>query len=264
MWLHKSKPETLESIEKKLREACRTKDEATFDASMSVAVELKEVDPKIRESLLGWGVLSACEFQFACASTYLPWFLDAFPHSAVPVRVEYARYLAQTQQEDQATEFARDYLRDMRDFGLLKSSGMTPMFKLGVSRAFILLTAAYTMMGARSYSQRVLEHALMFDIDEQHQKYYQVEQNRLTQELTEPVNQSLDDKWELFFQKNAKDFMELHDMCVRNEYLLLAKRLELLNGQFQFVKEFKMDESEIYLRTEIVKTKDQGEIAVLR
>ena len=264
MWFNQAKNETPESIEKKLREACRTNDEPAFDKLMNLAVELKGVDPKIRESLLGWGVLSACEFQFPCASKYLPWFLETFPHSAVPVRVEYARYLAQTGNEDQATEFARDYLRDMRDFGLLKASGMTPMFKSGVSRAFILLTAAYTMMGARSYSQRVLDHALMFDIDEQHQQYYQVEQQRLNQELTEPANQSLDEKWELFFRKNAQDFMELHDMCVRNEYLLLAKRLELLNGQFQFVKEFKMDESEIYLRTEIMKTKDKGDIAVLR
>ena len=71
--------------------------------------------------------------------------------------------LANAGQPDPATQLAREYLRLVKEKGSLGPRlAEFPNVRLGASKAFLVMTAAYTHMGARSYSGRVLQFALRF------------------------------------------------------------------------------------------------------
>ena len=224
-----------------------TRDEGKITALFDRLIGYKDAEPKKVEAALGWGILVACEFKLQCSGKYLHWFLKHFPQSVIPVKVEYAGFLADSGKEDSATRVAREYLRLNRDCGNLSPEiSKLPTIRLGVSKAFLLLTAAYTTMGARSYSGRTLKYASQFPLDPGYLGNYQREMDRLRQELQEPHNRELNARWEAFF-KSGEGANELFELCKSKGYEILARRVDLLEGNLRFNPDFRVDAKELFL-----------------
>jgi hypothetical protein len=128
-----------------------------------------------------------------------------------------------------------------------------------VSRAFLLVTCAYTELGARSYSKRVLKYARQFAIAENWLETFTLEQLRLDAELNEPDNKAVDDKWDRFFL-GGNGIESLYTICAQRKFPLMAKRLELIEASFRFSRSFKVDEQETLLLALLSK----GNVCALR
>ena len=232
---------------KELTDSFEKRNEKQFDKIVSKMIRNCPSDSKELEALLGWEILSACELKYTCAGTYLPWFLKQYPKSLMPLRIEYSRYLLSISHTDVASETARTYLRDVRDAGFLKNLDKNPFVRKGTGEAFLILTASYTMTGARSYSRRVLHYAKKLDLEEQVLSSYFKEMAQFEKELEQLDLLELDNKWEAFFGGNIQYTRELFDYCKGKGFELLAKRVDLLDANFRFNTTFKVDVDEIFL-----------------
>jgi hypothetical protein len=170
-------------------------------------------------------------------------FVERFPHSLHAVRIYLANLLGRDDKPDMATTEARIYLRFARD----KNQFEKPINQIvagAVQWGFLLLTSAYTMLGARSYSLRVLHYANRF-ANARWQATYTVEKETLNNELKEPDKLAIDNKWEAFFTDGTHaDF--LHKYCIDAGFHDMAKRIDLLENNFRFNPSFKIDEEEIF------------------
>ncbi len=189
------------------------------------------------EALLGWGILVATESGLECAGEYRTWFMEQFPESVLPVKIEYADYLAGNGNFDEATQIAREYLRLITDSGHIENLEEFTNVRAGASKAFLLLTAAYTESGARSYSRRVLEYASGYPLHPSFLARYQVELERLRDELQDEGNRQLNETWESFFQ-DGTHADELCELCQQRDCPMLARRVDLLEGNFRFKRGF--------------------------
>jgi hypothetical protein len=106
------------------------------------------------------------------------------------------------------------------------------------------MTAAYTRLGARSYSQRLLERAARLPLPQPFAERIHQEIATLDEELKATDAHEINTKWEDFFS-SGKHFSELYELCVKNQFPHMARRLDLLNGNFKFQKDFTVDESEM-------------------
>jgi hypothetical protein len=174
----------------------------------------------------------------------VPEFVERFPNSLHMVRVYLADLLGRDNKFDMATTEARIYLRLARDAGQFEK----PLNKIiagAFQWAFLLLTSAYTMLGARSYALRVLQYANRF-ANAQWQSTYTAETETLNNELKDVNNLAIDKKWEAFFVDGSHvDFLYKH--CADAGYPDMAKRVELLDGNFRFNPAFRIDEEEMFL-----------------
>ncbi len=236
---------TPDQLKVELKSALASQDDKVIANILDEVFQMAENDPGA-ENLLGWGILSACEFNMPCTSQYLPLFLQRFPWSLMPVKVEYAGYLAQTEKHDLATHLAREYLRILNDAGHLARIGQLPIQRLGASKAFLIMTAAYTHVGARSYSRRILEWAGSLPLDEGYAVHYKNEIERLRQELQDNRNSQIDGFWETFFQSGA-NADKLMQACQKMDCELLARRVELIEGNMRFLPDFKVNRAEMLL-----------------
>ena len=219
-------------------------------------------ESKELEALLGWGILSACELKFACTGSYLPWFLKQYPKSLMPLRIEYSRYLLNVSRADMASEIARTYLRDVKDAGFLDHLKENPFVQKGTGEAFLMVTASYTMVGARSYSIRVLQYAEKLDFDEPILTSYVKEMAQVEEELEHIDKMELNKKWETFFSGNSQYTRELIELCKSKEFDLLAKRVDLLDANFRFNPAFKVDMNELFLLAVEVKKGEKVALAL--
>lgn len=256
------KKRSLDLLARDLKPALESRDEVRICALFDELIACRKSSPEKVEGLVGWGVLVACELKLRCAAKYQDWFLQSFPASVMPVKVEYAMFLANANQPDPATQMAREYLRLIKDKGSLGPRlADFPNIRLGTSKAFLVLTAAYTHMGARSYSTRILRYACQFPLDPAYLSLCRAELARLTKELQDEDMQMLDKRWELFFQ-SGQDAGVLYQLCSDRKCELLATRVDLIEGNFRFNSGFRVDEDEMFMLVTEVKDRS-GRVANL-
>lgn len=171
-------------------------------------------------------------------------FLSENPHVIHPAQVSLAACRAETGRLDSETELARDYIRRFSNTPNFENLEAKSFQSHVLGRAYMLLTSAYTTIGARSYSIRILKTALANTISEIMRAHIENEIERLDKELRSQSYETLDELWEEFF-KDGRNFVELHRRCEAERMDLLAKRLELLSGQFRFQLGYSISESEM-------------------
>ena len=203
-------------------------------------------DPAADEGNLAWVAAVSEEKGVPSAPEFLELFVNRYPASLHLPRIYLADNLARAGRFDEATEQARRYLRLAKDAGVFANLGNTRILRHGVSHAFLLLTAAYTELGARSYSEGVLKHALHFDLEPDFGKKIQQELARLAVELRDPSNMATNQTWNAFFSKGT-GADGLYEACTSRGFPILAKRIDLLDGHFRFNAQFTVGESELYL-----------------
>ena len=173
-----------------------------------------------------------------------------YPASLHLPRIYLADNLARAGRFDDATEQARRYLRLAKDAGILEKLTNTRILRHGVSHAFLLLTSAYTELGARSYSEGVLRHALQFDLVPDFASKIQQELARLAVEMRDPSNKATNEKWNAFFA-NGSGADGLYEACTSRGFPVLAKRVDLLDAHFRFNSKFEVGEAELYLLVDV-------------
>jgi tetratricopeptide (TPR) repeat protein len=203
-------------------------------------------DTSADEGNLAWIAAVAEEKGIPSAPEFLESFVKLFPASLHLPRIYLADNLARAGRFDEATDHARRYLRLAKDAGVFENLGNTRILRHGVSHAFLLLTAAYTELGARSYSEGVLKHALHFDLDPDFVKKIQQELARLAVEMRDPSNRATNEKWNAFFARGS-GADGLYEACTSRGFPVLAKRVDLLDGHFRFNSKFEVGEAELYL-----------------
>src|SRR5690606_33574017 len=152
--------------------------------------------------------------------------------SLYPVQVDWAERQVRRDQFDDATNEARAYLNRVHEQGISIVSQDHDAVRDGCSRAFLLLTSAYTEVGARSYSARVLEFAMLLQLEPFWQHRFRAEHRRLTEEVQEPMYRRVDDQWEAFFRK-GKGADKLVKRCDKFLMPVLAKRIETIAGLYR-------------------------------
>jgi hypothetical protein len=209
-------------------------------------------DPAADEGNLAWVTSVTAERGVASAPEFLEAFVSRHPASLHLPRVYLADSLASVGRFDDATEHARRYLRLAKDAGVLQNLANTRVLRHGVSHAFLLMTAAYTELGARSYSEGILKHALGFDLVPDFTQKIHQELARLAVEMRDPANRATNEKWNAFFT-NGSGADGLYEACTSRGFPILAKRVDLLDGNFRFNSQFRVGEEEMYLLVEVTK-----------
>ncbi|MBI3097684.1 MAG: hypothetical protein HYY93_05465 [Planctomycetes bacterium] len=228
-------------------------------------------DPGVPESLLAY--CSAITYEARCTNspTFLRAFIDRYPESAHPIRVYLADVFAYLRDADSATDGARVYLRQawptIRDPDFQRITHEPNMRRLianGVAQALLLTTLAYTEVGARSYSLRVLDrhrellgHEIWTRVDECWKQAFEREYARLKEELRGWGAGAQDTAWEEFFSKGDRG-PELIRVCESRKMKTLANRVELLEAQHRFDPHCKIGASEMFLL--VYRSPDGGQV----
>jgi len=191
-------------------------------------------DSSSDEDLLAWVAGVIYEMKVVSALDLLNVFVERYPSSFHLIRVYLADLMTRLERHDETTDHARVYLRLAADHGLLSrlTEQQLAVVREAASRAFLLLTAVYTTLGARSYSKRALEYGLQFALLPSWVDTIKSEMSQLTAELNNPEINVLDGKWERFFS-NGDHADELYKLCADRDWMNLAKRIDLMEGQFR-------------------------------
>lgn len=214
-----------------------------------------EDEPQRIEAYMGFAILLCIESGFTDIVDKVVFFLEKWPHSISPVRVEYASLLADSNREDMATHLSRDYLYDLRQTGAFEKISELEIARKGAGRAFLMITSAYTKLGARSYSKRVLDYALGHGAFGELQEAYTTEKQRIDTEFKQPQNAKLDAVWERFFE-SGKQGHSLIEWCDQNNCPKMAQRVELIWQGFRFRRDYRVDANEILKHVKLLNVKE--------
>lgn len=240
-----------------------------FLGSFEKAVQKKDSEQQIailQKALAEHGFKSAImsDLALAVANHNLPYisFLEAFcdenaetPHGA---EIKLADFYAGLDKLDETTSRARRFVSKFRGTEVEKNISAHPVLLTMFARCYLLMTAAYTRLGSRSYSQRLLTKAIQMGLPKAFEDRMNSEILTLNNELKIETNLSLDKKWEEFYATGA-NYDELHELCIRSQYLQMAKRIELLEGKFRFNVDFKIDDSEVLMDIFAFRNEKDGE-----
>ena len=227
------------SYEDRIREALA---ERLLTRAESVAREAFS-DENAEEHVLAWVAASMYEREIPTAFDLLEKFVIRFPNSLHLPRVYLADILSRASRFDQTTDLARYYLRLAKDANLLLGLTSKRIVQDGVSRSFLLLTSAYTTLGARSYSKRILQFGLDYELADRWKEIIKKELLQLDSELQQSEQANLDQEWEGFFSSGG-GAEHLYKKCNDEGFPLMAKRVDLLETNFRFNSSFKVDTSE--------------------
>lgn len=197
------------------------------------------------EEMAGWIVGNIYEKNLHQLFDTLPEFVTNFPDSLHAVRIYLADLFARQDNFDLATEHSRKYLRIANDNNALEKLNDFPIIRHAVSRAFLLLTSAYTECGARSYSKRILSNSLKYDLEDEWKDATRKELIRIDKELQEVQNSEVDSKWENFFA-NGSNSGDLFNLCSSKGFNQLASRIDLIESNFRFNQSFKISSDEYF------------------
>jgi len=228
-----------------------------FLASFENAVYKKDAEQQVailQKALNEHGFKSAImsDLALAVANHNLPYihFLEAFcdensetPHGA---EIKIADFYAGLDKLDETTARARRFVSKFRGTEMEQRLVEHPILLTMFARCYLLMTAAYTRLGARSYSTRILNKALSLHLPKTFEDRIKNEIYTLATELKNEKNRELDKKWEDFYSSGAH-FYELYELCKTTKYPQMAKRIELIDGHFKFDSNFKVDDSEILM-----------------
>jgi tetratricopeptide (TPR) repeat protein len=231
------------SLENQIRSAILNgqKEEATKLAQAAYASKDQS------EEMLAWiaGVLH--EKRIKSAFPLMNQFIERFPDSLQLPRIYLADIYANLGQFDRASLYARIYLRLAKDRGILDRLENLNIAREGVSKAFLLLTAAYTELGARSYSKRVLQYARHLHLTESMAKFIDEELHRLDQELRNSENIAVDQTWEKFFVDGVAHANEIIQRCQDKGFPDLALRMRIIYESFRADSSFRVDSQEMFM-----------------
>jgi hypothetical protein len=203
-------------------------------------------DESADENVLAWTAGVLFEKHSPDALFFLRKFIERFPMSLHPARVYVALLFSERQDFDLSTYNARLYLRvvnDVRGFASLNSS---PIVQDGAGRAFLLMTSAYTELGARSYSKRVLMRALHYEFSAAFRSSIQAELARLDGELALEAVSLTDQAWEEFF-RCGKGRTDLESLCLGKNCPIFAQRVSLLATKFTSDPSFAVTAEEVLM-----------------
>ena len=210
-----------------------------------IALEAFE-DPTTDENTLEWIAGNVFERNVRNAFGVIPKFVDRFPDSLGLPRIFLAQ-LCENEQPDDCTELARYYLRAAKNRDLFDKLGDMNVIRAGVSRAFLLVPAAYKSVGALTYSIRVLSLGLKLKIQDDLRRLFQEDIDKLSNELRQSAAvQSVNNQWETFFS-TGRGANDLYERCKKFGFENLAKRIDLIEGQFRFNSLFKVTDDELFL-----------------
>ncbi len=201
---------------------------------------------KTEEHVLAWIASSMYEREISSAFDLLEIFVDRFPNSLHLPRVYLADILCRASRFDHATDLARYYLRLAKDSDVFPTLSTKRILQEGVSRSFLLLTSAYTTLGARSYSKRLLQYGLSYELADRWKEIIKNELLQLDSEVKQIQHADFDKKWELFFNSGA-GANELYQKCNDEGFPRMAKRVDLLETNFRFNSSFKANTDEVLL-----------------
>ena len=230
-----------ESYEDQLRSCLQNNDADGAEAIARKAF----ADPNADEHCLGWIAGTLHEAQLQKTIDLLFEFNNRFPESLHPIRVFTSDLYARSGQFDNATHEARLYLRAAKDRGVLVELEKVNIARVGASRAFLLVTAAYTELGARTYSICALEFALTHNITAEMKETIEREVGQLSAELKDPQNLAIDEKWNSLFLSGGSA-QELTTLCVDNGFPILAKYVGLIEGKFRYDAGYKIGPESIF------------------
>ena len=71
-------------------------------------------------------------------------------------------------------------------------------------------------------------------------------------ELRDPANKTTNERWNAFFA-NGSGADSLYEMCMSTGFPIMARRVDLLDGNFRFNSRFQVGESEMYLLAEVTR-----------
>ncbi len=228
-----------------------------FISSFESAVQKKDSEQQIailQKALNEHGFKSAImsDLALAVANHNLPYinFLEAFcdenaetPHGA---EIKLADFYAGLDKLDETTARARRFVSKFRGTETEKNLSQHPVLATMFARCYLLMTAAYTRLGARSYSKRILNKAISLQLPKAFEERMKKEIQTLDTELKLETNSALDAKWEAFFS-DGSNYTELYNICKTSQFPQLAKRIELLDGNYKFDPSFKVDEAEMLM-----------------
>ncbi len=222
--------------------------EAQNFENVAKLVEKAFGDKNSTEDLLAWCAGISYEYKIPNTAQFIPLFVEKFPESLHLMRIFFAKMLVDQGNFDAGSNEARIHLRKLFDSDLPKSQPESPFVTQAIGFGFLLLTAVYTELGARSYSERVLRHAMPW-LKNAWPEAYQNEIARLHEELEVSENQKLNEKWEAFFQTAGQNLEELVAICRQKNCPAIAIRLGLLEGKLRFdpTGQFKIDDHEILM-----------------
>ncbi len=162
-----------------------------------------------------------------------------------PAQVALAFSWARRGKLDQCTSHARSFLAkfktDREAAKLLEDS----VWQHQLGRAFLFLTAAYSELGARSYSIRALQHGLSWPISAKSQTRISEEIHLLQREIETSEGLQKDKKWEAFFNF-GRDGHELYELCHQSGYPLLAVRVQVMDNQYKTNPQFSLSPDELF------------------
>lgn len=225
-----------------IREALARSD----DAAVEQGARLAFADASSSEHTLAWAAAVVYERRITAGFGLLQTFIDRFPDSLHLPRVYLAEVMAHAARFDAATDHARVYLRCAAERGALDDPSKGDILREGIGKAFLLLTAAYTELGARSYSARVLKRARDLQLGDRWDAAYRQEEARLAQERADPARLRTDEEWEAFFSR-GEHAAEWFERCQRQGYPQLAKRILVLETNFRLRAEFTADDREMLM-----------------
>lgn len=234
--------------------AVQAKDQAKqIEIMKQVAGNGDYTTPEVRQLVTIMVLLRVPYFKFMEA------FLNANPDTFHISRVFLAEFHAGEKRYEMATEYARTFLKMYNKIADKQPVNDLSGMMNSVAHAHLLMTAVYTDLGARSYSQRILNRALSMPIPPAFKEHLEKEVASLQKELEIPEAAALDQKWEEFFQ-SAKNFSELHALVKSKGYELLTRRLELLESNFRFKQGYTVDQEEMLQEVFNVTQKDSKEV----
>jgi hypothetical protein len=201
-------------------------------------------DEAADEHTLAWLAGNIYERDLRDGFSLIENFVQRYPASLHIMRVFLADLHARNSDFDRATHEARAYLRQVHDTGVLRDGQPSSVIRDGLARAFMLLTAAYTEAGARSYSMRALQAALCLPISDSWRHRIKSEVDNLQRERREPAHSERDHAWEEFFA-GGRNADELSAHCAQHGFELLARRIDLIAAHFRFDSDYCVDESEV-------------------
>ncbi|MCB2156455.1 hypothetical protein KQI84_16390 [bacterium] len=217
------------------------KEHAPLDETLQQAFS----DYAEEEDFSAWCAGVAHGVETASAMELTARFIERYPFSLHPVQVDLAEMLVRNDQVDEGSNEARAYLNRLHQMGLRDQISVADAVEDGVCRAFLLLTAVYTQVGARSYSSRVLGYAMLIQDHPYWSQQYRMELMRLERELEDPVNRRADQAWEEFF-RCGKESEELSEEFRKLGYRVLSKRIETLAKYFADEPDFRPGDDEIF------------------
>lgn len=197
------------------------------------------------EDFRAWCAGFAYESECDSAATLQDKFISQHPLSLYPIKADRATLLIQAGKIDLASNEARSYLAVLHEHQMKDAMQQSELIADGVSRAFLLLSAVYTEIAARSYSIRLFNYALGLPLQDYWKERFEQEKAQLAQELESEGLKAADDKWEQFFE-SGNSGQDLMIACEAKGFPILKKRVELLTEMFQEKPHLELDEEEIF------------------